>query len=95
VAFSRLTVKEEATRFAQLGYSLIDERGMHWLWNKCYNALVDTESRNLIVISLSQTGALKRSGLDNNSAVSKRRWHNPLTGSRELRWANETQGREG
>jgi hypothetical protein len=29
----------------------MDERGKYWLWDDCYNALLEIESQTLIVVS--------------------------------------------
>jgi hypothetical protein len=42
-------VEKEARLLAERGFSLMDERGKHWLWNQCYDVLVDTKTLNLIV----------------------------------------------
>ena len=54
VSFSKQSVEEEAKRYAGGGYSLMDERGRHWLWDDCYSALVGIESRTLIVVKPSE-----------------------------------------
>jgi hypothetical protein len=46
--------------YAKAGLSLMDERGRHWLWNECYDALVETESRRIMVI-----GTIQDSSRDN------------------------------
>ena len=51
VPFSRRSVEEEAKKYGGQNFSLMDERGRYWLWDDCYNALVDTESHILIVVS--------------------------------------------
>ncbi len=28
----------------------MDERGRHWLWDQCYDVLVETETRTLVVV---------------------------------------------
>ena len=51
VPFSQRSVEEEAKKYGGQNFSLMDERGRYWLWDDCYNALVDTESHTLIVVS--------------------------------------------
>ena len=41
---SKDAVEKEARLLADCGFSMMDERGKHWLWNQCYNVLVDTKS---------------------------------------------------
>jgi hypothetical protein len=51
VPFSRRFVEDEAKRYGGEEYSLIDERGKYWLWDDCYNVLLEIESQTLIVFS--------------------------------------------
>lgn len=51
VAFARDTIREEAKKYAEAGFSIMDEQGKHWLWDECYDILIDSESRTLIIVS--------------------------------------------
>jgi hypothetical protein len=62
VPFSRQSVEDEAKRYGGEGYSLIDERGKYWLWDDCYNTLLEIESQTLIVVSPPEPS--KRRGVD-------------------------------
>jgi len=31
-------------------YSLMDERGRHWIWHQCYSVLVETETRRIVIV---------------------------------------------
>ncbi|OBT64130.1 hypothetical protein VE03_06282 [Pseudogymnoascus sp. 23342-1-I1] len=48
--FIRSGVETRAKTYAKAGLSLMDERGRHWLWNECFDALVETETRRIVVI---------------------------------------------
>ncbi|KFY01351.1 hypothetical protein O988_02790 [Pseudogymnoascus sp. VKM F-3808] len=48
--FARSGVETRAKIYAEAGHSLMDERGRHCLWNRCFDALVETETRRIIVI---------------------------------------------
>ena len=48
--FTRDGVEARAVGYANAGFSLMDERGTHWLWSECFDALVETETRRIMVI---------------------------------------------
>jgi hypothetical protein len=39
-----------ARRLAEMKYSLMDERGRHWIWHQCYDVLVETETRRIVIV---------------------------------------------
>jgi hypothetical protein len=51
VSFSRQSIEEEAKKFGGNRFSLMDEHGRYWIWDDYYDALVDTASHRLIVVS--------------------------------------------
>ena len=48
--FTRDGVEGRAVGYANAGFSLMDERGRHWLWSECFDALVETETRKIMVL---------------------------------------------
>ena len=44
-------VKKKARELAECGFSIMDERGKHWLWDQCYDVLVETKTFNLIAVA--------------------------------------------
>ena len=52
--FTRAGVEARAVTYANAGFSLMDERGTHWLWSECFDALVETETRRIMVIGIIQ-----------------------------------------
>lgn len=48
--FTRAAVEARAVTYANAGFSLMDERGRHWLWSECFDALVETETRKIMVL---------------------------------------------
>jgi hypothetical protein len=66
--FTRARVEARAVTYANAGFSLMDERGTHWLWSECFDALVETETRRIMVLEPAVTGE----GLRDNQARAAR-----------------------
>jgi hypothetical protein len=67
--FTRTRVEARAVAYANAGFSLMDEQGTHWLWSECFDALVETETRRIMVLEPAVTG---EGGLRNNQAHAAR-----------------------
>jgi hypothetical protein len=82
VPFSRKDVENQARLIAERGRSLMDERGKHWVWNQCYDVLVETETSTLIVVgSIRDYVSVEDDSLPVESRMHKRRGQNVI-GSR-------------
>ncbi|OBT43216.1 hypothetical protein VE00_06383 [Pseudogymnoascus sp. WSF 3629] len=66
--FTRTGVEARAVTYANAGFSFMDERGTHWLWSECFDALVETETRRIIVLE----PAVTREDLRDNQALAAR-----------------------
>ena len=79
VPFSRKGVEDQARLLAERGRSLMDERGHHWVWNQCYDVLVETETRTLIVVgSIKDHASVEDDSLPAESRMHKRRGQNVI-----------------
>ena len=43
-------MEEQAKVYAERGFSLMDTRGHHWIWNQCYSALINSGTNTIIVV---------------------------------------------
>lgn len=74
VPFTRQAVDNHAKSMAEKGFSIMDERGKHWLWDECYNVLVETETRKLIVVGSARDHTfIEEEYLEVESGMHKRR----------------------
>lgn len=77
VPFTREDVENQARLLVERGFSLIDKRGKHWVWNQCYNVLEETKTRTLIVISsIRDYTSVKENSLVIKLGINKRRGRN-------------------
>jgi len=50
VPFSREAVEKQAKLYASRGFSLMDSRGRHWIWDECFDALMKTALKTITVV---------------------------------------------